>query len=64
MRELLGSGRLAVASAKDLIRSVSFLSLEEAVPLTAQWMASLRATPEAREGMGAFLDKRQPNWVG
>jgi len=64
VRELLGSGRLAVASAKDLIRSVSFLSLEEAVPLTAQWMASLRATPEAREGMGAFLDKRQPNWVG
>ena len=27
-------------------------------------IAHLRATPEAREGISAFLDKRQPNWIG
>lgn len=63
IRELLTSGPLAVAGAKELIRSVSPLSLEEAIPLTAQWIANLRATPEAREGMGAFLSKRKPDWI-
>jgi methylglutaconyl-CoA hydratase len=61
--ELLAAGPMAVASAKELIRSVGALSLEEAIPVTAKWIASLRATPEAREGMGAFLGKRKPNWM-
>jgi methylglutaconyl-CoA hydratase len=61
--ELLTSGPHALASAKELIRAVGPLSLEEAVPVTSKWIASLRATPEAREGMGAFLDKRKPGWV-
>lgn len=62
--ELLSSGPAAVASAKELIRSVGHLSLEDAVPVTAQWIAALRATPEAREGFAAFLGKRKPNWIG
>ncbi len=61
--ELLGSGPLAVASAKELIRTVGGLTLEEAIPVTSQWIAQLRATPEAKEGMGAFLEKRKPNWM-
>jgi methylglutaconyl-CoA hydratase len=61
--ELLTSGPHALASAKELIRAVGPLSLEEAVPVTSKWIASLRATPEAREGMGAFLGKRKPGWV-
>jgi methylglutaconyl-CoA hydratase len=31
--------------------------------LTAQAIARVRATPEAREGFAAFLAKRQPNWM-
>ncbi|MBL8729507.1 MAG: enoyl-CoA hydratase/isomerase family protein [Planctomycetes bacterium] len=62
--ELLSSGPAAVASAKELIRSVGHLSLEDAIPLTAKWIAALRATPEAREGFAAFLAKRKPNWIG
>jgi methylglutaconyl-CoA hydratase len=62
--ELLGSGPLAVGSAKELIRAVSGLSLEEAIPVTSKWIAGLRATPEAREGMAAFLGKRKPRWMG
>ncbi len=61
--ELLSAGPLAVASAKELIRAIGSLSLEEAVPVTSKWIAALRATPEAKEGMGAFLGKRKPNWV-
>jgi methylglutaconyl-CoA hydratase len=61
--ELLAAGPMAVASAKELIRSVGALSLEEAIPATSKWIAALRATPEAREGMGAFLGKRKPNWM-
>ncbi|MCA8958634.1 MAG: enoyl-CoA hydratase/isomerase family protein [Planctomycetes bacterium] len=61
--ELLGSGPAAVASAKRLIGVVGALSLEDAIPVTAQWIAALRATPEAREGMRAFLDKRPAEWV-
>lgn len=62
--ELLSSGPAAVASAKELIRSVGHLSLEDAIPVTSQWIAALRATPEAREGFAAFLAKKKPNWVG
>jgi methylglutaconyl-CoA hydratase len=62
--ELRGSGPLAVGSAKELIRAVSGLSLEEAIPITSKWIAGLRATPEARAGMAAFLGKRKPDWAG
>ena len=30
---------------------------------TARRIAALRATPEAKEGLSAFLDKRPPVWV-
>lgn len=61
--ELLSAGPAAVASAKELIRAVADLSLEDAIPVTAQWIAGLRATPEAREGFAAFLGKRKPGWI-
>ncbi|MBL9076167.1 MAG: enoyl-CoA hydratase/isomerase family protein [Planctomycetes bacterium] len=61
--ELLSSGPAAVASAKELIRAVAHLSLEDAIPVTSQWIAALRATPEAREGFAAFLGKRKPDWI-
>jgi methylglutaconyl-CoA hydratase len=61
--ELLSAGPAAVASAKELIRAMSHLSLEDAIPVTSKWIAGLRATPEAREGFAAFLGKRKPNWM-
>jgi len=60
--ELLGAGPAAVASAKDLIRTVAPLTLEESIPVTSKWIAALRATPEAAEGMAAFLGKRPAAW--
>jgi methylglutaconyl-CoA hydratase len=61
--ELLSSGPAAVVSAKKLIEAVAPLSLEDAIPKTSKWIASVRSTPEAKEGMSAFLDKRKPGWM-
>jgi methylglutaconyl-CoA hydratase len=62
--ELLKSGPAALAAAKRLIRDLGGRPIE--APLiddTAQRIASLRVTGEAREGVGAFLDKRPPAWL-
>ena len=61
--ELATSGPCALASAKGLIHAIDGLSLEDAIPITSKWIAELRATPEAKEGMSAFLEKRAPNWM-
>ena len=62
---LLQGGPLAQSAAKDLIRAVDGQMVNETlVEETAHRIAHLRATPEAREGIAAFLDKRQPNWIG
>jgi len=63
VKELLSAGPAAVASAKELIRSVAHLSLEDAIPVTSKWIADLRATDEAKEGFSAFLEKRKPTWM-
>jgi methylglutaconyl-CoA hydratase len=61
---LLQGGPLAQASAKNLIRAVNNQPINETlVDDTAHRIAHLRATPEAREGIAAFLEKRNPNWV-
>jgi methylglutaconyl-CoA hydratase len=63
VQQLLSSGPAAVASAKELIAKVAPLALEDAIPVTSRWIAALRATPEAKEGMGAVLAKRKPAWM-
>ena len=61
---LLQGGPLSQAAAKDLIRAVDGQAVNDTlVEETAHRIALLRATPEAREGIGAFLEKRAPNWV-
>lgn len=60
--ELRSSGPAAVASAKRLVQTLGGRALEEAIPLASRWIADLRSTPEAREGMSAFLEKRKPSW--
>ncbi len=62
---LLQGGPCAQASAKDLIRAVDGQQVNDTlVEETAHRIAHLRATPEAREGISAFLEKRSPNWMG
>jgi len=61
---LLAGGPTAQGAAKQLIRSLVHRAVDEIViEETAQCIANLRATPEAREGIAAFLEKRQPSWL-
>jgi methylglutaconyl-CoA hydratase len=61
---LLQGGPRSQAAAKDLIRAVDNHPINDAVVEdTAQRIAHLRATPEAQDGLSAFLDKRKPAWL-
>jgi methylglutaconyl-CoA hydratase len=61
---LLTGGPRAHAAVKDLIRAVADRRVDDAlVEDTASRIASIRSTPEAREGIRAFLDKRKPDWL-
>jgi len=61
---LLEGGPKSQAAAKDLIRAVAHRPVDDALLAdTARRIAELRATPEAREGLSAFLDKREPAWL-
>lgn len=60
---LLQCGSKAVAEAKKLIWDLDGRAISPGLGrLTAKKIAKIRATPEAREGMTAFLEKRSPQW--
>lgn len=64
VKSLQRGGPCSQAAAKRLIRAVVHRPVnDELVEDTAHRIASLRATPEAREGLSAFLSKRPANWV-
>jgi len=53
----------ARAAAKTLVGTVAGRPIDDAVlSETAQLIAEMRAKPEAREGLSAFLEKRKPSW--
>jgi methylglutaconyl-CoA hydratase len=53
----------AKANAKRLIAKVAGQPFsQDIIDLTARAIADQRATPEAREGLAAFFDKRKPSW--
>ncbi|TVO57856.1 enoyl-CoA hydratase/isomerase family protein [Denitromonas halophila] len=61
---LMQGGPKSQAAAKDLIRAVANKPVSDAVVEdTSQRIAQLRSTPEAKEGLSAFLDKRAAAWV-
>ena len=60
---LLKAGPIAAASAKALVRNVAHASGPVAIDAAnADLIARLRASPEGREGIAAFLEKRKPSW--
>ena len=68
INELLGALMLAGPHAqlecKALIRGVAHRPIDaDVVGGTAEHIAAVRASPEAREGVAAFLEKRRPAWV-
>ncbi len=62
-RHLISSGPEAIRHCKELIRKAG--RGEVTSPLqeyTIKKIASLATTPEAREGISSFLEKRKPSW--
>ncbi len=63
--EVMTAGPSAVSAAKRLLaerEAWAGVPPEERDRQAAAFIADLRATPEAREGMAAFLGKRKPGW--
>jgi methylglutaconyl-CoA hydratase len=61
---LMTAGPKAQTDAKALIRAVAHRPIDRIVVAdTARRIARLRATPEAKEGVAAFLAKRRAAWV-
>jgi methylglutaconyl-CoA hydratase len=61
---LLECGPHAQAECKDLIRSVANRPLSsDVIEDTARRITRVRASPEGREGIAAFLEKRKPSWA-
>jgi methylglutaconyl-CoA hydratase len=52
----------AVAVAKDFLRQLARRPFAEHGGLAARTLADIRVSPEAQEGLRAFLEKRPPSW--
>lgn len=63
--ELLKGGPEAQASTKQLVQLVTMMPQGGSIrsEATVKMIAERRASAEGREGIGAFLEKRQPAWV-
>jgi len=63
LKHLLAGGPEAMRKIKALIRAVSGRPVDDAlVADTAKRIAEIRVSPEGREGIASFLDKRKPSW--
>jgi methylglutaconyl-CoA hydratase len=61
---LLECGPVAQREAKELIRAVNHRPVtSEVIQDTADRIARIRSSPEGREGVTAFLEKRKAAWV-
>jgi methylglutaconyl-CoA hydratase len=67
VEDVIGMIRLggpnAIREAKQLVRRVPELSMDEAFRYTTKKIGELFAGDEAAEGMLAFLEKRKPKWA-
>src|SRR5919109_831178 len=63
LEHLLAGGAAAHARIKDLVRDVAGRPIDDALKGdTARRIAEIRASPEGREGIASFLEKRKPSW--
>jgi methylglutaconyl-CoA hydratase len=60
---MLDCGPVAQREAKDLIRAVAGKPLHSEVIQDTARIARIRSSPEGKEGVAAFLEKRRASWV-
>jgi methylglutaconyl-CoA hydratase len=54
----------SLASTKRLLSGYAFSDLNTQIHAAVDENAKIRTTPDFREGLNAFLEKRKPNWQG
>ena len=60
---LLAGGPQAMRSIKELIGAVASRPVDASLARdTAKRIAEIRVSPEGKEGIGSFLEKRKPRW--
>lgn len=59
---LLAGGPEALAATKNLLRGIDGAPPDTVAEETARLIARLRTGGEGQEGLGAFLEKREPRW--
>ena len=63
LKQLRSAAPGARAVAKKLAGDIAGRPIDEAlIRETSELIADVRARPEAREGLSAFLEKRKPSW--
>jgi methylglutaconyl-CoA hydratase len=62
LRQVLAGGPEALRACKGLARLVPTMTPTEARSYTANLIARLRTGAEGQEGIGAFLERREPRW--
>ena len=63
IKHLLAGGSEAHAKIKELISAVAGRAVDAAlVADTARRIAEIRVSPEGKEGIASFLEKRKPSW--
>ncbi|MGZ8267617.1 MAG: enoyl-CoA hydratase-related protein [Burkholderiales bacterium] len=64
LAHLYSSGPKALVAIKELIARVAQAPIgDEIIEETSRRIAQIRATPEAQEGLSAFLEKRKAAWL-
>ncbi len=63
IQELLSSAPKAMRACKMLAKTIGQMEPIAARNFTAETIARLRVGEEGQEGLKAFLEKRQPNWI-
>jgi len=61
---IASKGPLAIVACKRVIHGAAHLSLTDALEMEALEFGTLVNTADFKEGTGAFLEKRKPNWEG
>ena len=64
LAHLLSASPAAIASSKELIRTVARAPIDQAmIADTAVRIAAVRASADGKEGIRSFLEKRKPAWA-
>lgn len=63
IKQLSRCGPEAMAEVKARLTTYLEPSKEKLIEDTARWIAAIRCSPEGKEGLEAFLEKRPPHWI-